>query len=197
MPNPNGKKRRWMLAVVIAAAMFLFAANAGSLLVVDDPQRADLIVVLAGETNYRPARALDLLRQGYAPHVLLNVPAGAKLFGSDEITLASNFVQSLPESAAITVCPIEGLSTREESHDVERCLASQPASRILLVTSDFHTRRALSIFRREMPGRIVRVAAVHDATQFGARWWTHRQWAKTCVDEWMRLVWWNAVERWN
>jgi hypothetical protein len=41
------------------------------------------------------------------------------------------------------------------------------------------------------------VAAARDDTQFGTRWWTDRQWAKTCLDEWLRLIWWNGVERWR
>ena len=41
------------------------------------------------------------------------------------------------------------------------------------------------------------VAAARDDKQFGSRWWTNRQWAKTCFDEWLRLLWWSSVERWH
>jgi uncharacterized SAM-binding protein YcdF (DUF218 family) len=68
---------------------------------------------------------------------------------------------------------------------------------VLIVTSDFHTRRSLSIFRHELRGKSLSTAAAHDYAQFGTHWWAHRQWAKTCVDEWMRLIWWEAVERWK
>ena len=76
-------------------------------------------------------------------------------------------------------------------------LAGQTAKRILIVTSDYHTRRALSIFRHELPGRSFSVAAAYDPAEFGTLWWTHRQWAKILFDEWIRLVWWNAVDRWR
>jgi len=33
--------------------------------------------------------------------------------------------------------------------------------------------------------------------QFGGKWWKHRQWAKVNFDEWLRLVWWQAVDRWR
>ena len=181
----------------LAIALIFFAGDAGSLLVSDDPQPSDVILVLAGETNYRPARALQLLNQGYARRVLLDVPANSQVFGTDEIELAKKYVSSLSEAGQISICPIEGLSTKAESHDVERCLGNDPALKILIVTSDFHTRRALSILKHEIPSKSFSVAAAHDPTQFGTRWWTHRQWAKTCVDEWLRLVWWNTVERWN
>jgi len=68
---------------------------------------------------------------------------------------------------------------------------------VLLVTSDFHTRRALNVFRREIPEYEYSVAGSHDAAQFGERWWTHRQWAKTFVNEWARLLWWKLVDQWR
>jgi len=71
------------------------------------------------------------------------------------------------------------------------------SSRILIITPDFHTRRAPSIFRHEIQGKSFSVAAAYDDTQSRTRWWTRRQWAKTCVDEWLRRLWWTAVERWR
>jgi hypothetical protein len=186
-----------MLAVLLTAMLVAFAADAGRLLVVDAPQPSDVILVLAGETDRRPARALELLDQGYGRRVVIDVPASAKIYGLTQVQLAEKYIQGLPEAASVRICPIEGLSTREESHDVEKCLAGEEGSRILIVTSEFHTRRSLSIFRHEVPGKSFSVAAARDETQFGTRWWTHRQWAKTCVDEWLRLLWWTAVERWH
>ena len=183
--------------MVVAAILLIFAANAGRLLVVDAPQPSDVILVLAGETDRRPARALQLLEQGYARRVVIDVPAEARIFGSTELQLAEKYVQGLPQAASIRICPIEGLSTRDESHDAEKCLAGEGGSRILIVTSEFHTRRALSIFRHEVPGKSFSVAVARDETQFGTRWWAHRQWAKTCLDEWLKLVWWTVLERWQ
>jgi hypothetical protein len=194
------RRRRAMVAVVIGGLTALLVAlvmNAGRLLVLDAPKPADLILVLAGETDRRPARALQLLDQGYGRRVLIDVPAAAKVYGFTEVQLASQYIRTLPEAASVAICPIDGLSTRDESHDVVRCLANEEGKRILIVTSEFHTRRALSIFRHEVRGKSFSVAVARDETQFGTRWWTHRQWAKTCVDEWLRLLWWTAVERWQ
>ncbi len=190
-------RRAWILAAVLIAGLIGFAANAGKMLVVDAPRPSDVIVVLAGETDHRPAHALQLLDEGYARRVLIDVPGSAQIYGFTEVKLAEKWAHDLPEAASVGICPIEGLSTRDESHDVEKCLTQETGTRILIVTSDFHTRRSLSIFRRELPGKTFAVAAARDETQFGARWWSHRQWAKTCLDEWLRLLWWTAVERWR
>jgi uncharacterized SAM-binding protein YcdF (DUF218 family) len=187
----------WTAALVVLAGLILFALNAGKMLIVDAPQASDIIVVLAGETYQRPMRALQLLDQGYGRRVLIDVPAAATVYEFPEVQLAEKYVHDLPEAASVGICPIEGLSTRDEAHDVEKCLAHEAGPRILLVTSEFHTRRALSIFRHEIRGRSFAVAAVYDDSQFGTRWWAHRQWAKTCLDEWLRLIWWNTIERWR
>jgi hypothetical protein len=193
----RGKRVGLAIAVLLAAWLVTFCANAASMLVVDHPKKSDVILVLAGETDRRPARGLELLGQGYGRLVVIDVPAAARLFGFTEVDLAEKYVQSLPQAALVSVCPIEGLSTRDEARDAEECLAHTEGSRVLLVTSDFHTRRALSIFRQEVQGKSFSVAAARDDTQFGTQWWKHRQWAKTCVDEWLRLLWWNVVDRWR
>ena len=165
---------------------------------VNAPQKSDLIVVLAGETDRRPALALDLLHQGYAPRILLDVPASTRIYDATLTQIAADYARKLPVASQIAICPIAGLSTRDESRDLATCLRGEPgATRILLVTSDYHTRRALSIFRHEVRGKYFSIAAAHDDSQFGVRWWTHRQWAKICLDEWLRVIWWNAVERWH
>lgn len=191
--------RRMKLWIFAAVLVFLavFARNAGKFLVIDAPEPSDVIVVLAGETDRRPAYALQLLDRGLARRIVLDVPAASKLYDLSQLELAEQYVRSLPEAGSIDICPITGFSTREESHEVEKCLAHEPGRRVLIVTSDFHTRRSLSIFKREVHGYTFSVAAVHDETQFGAPWWARRQWAKTCVDEWMRWTWWNLVERWH
>jgi hypothetical protein len=178
-------------------ALVAFALNAGRMLVVDAPEKSDVILVLAGETDHRPARALELLDQGFGHTVVIDVPAAARIYNETQVQLAERYVQNLPQSAHIRVCPIDGLSTKDESHDAAKCLAHEEGSRVLIVTSEFHTRRALSVFRHEVRSKSFSVAAARDSAQFGTHWWTHRQWAKTCVDEWMRLVWWTTIDRWR
>jgi len=193
----GSRRRIWLCAAVAAVLIVELAANAGRVLVVDGAARSDVILVLAGETEHRPARALELLDQGYGRRVVIDVPVAAKTYGSSEVELARKYIQGIPQAPSVEICPIEGLSTRDEARDAERCLAQEAGKRILIVTSDFHTRRALSIFRHEVHGRSFSTAAAYDDTQFGTRWWTRRQWAKTCLDEWLRMAWWTAVDRWR
>ena len=190
-------RKLWLTVVVLMLfALFLFSTS-GAFLVKNDPQQADLIVVLAGETDRRPARGLELLRQGYAQKLLLDVPASERIFDQRTLDIAQKFITGVRQQEVISICPIVGLSTKTEAQDVKRCLAQIPANRILLVTSDYHTRRALSTFQRELPGHHFFVASAEDPKQFGQHWWQHRQWAKMNFDEWLKLVWWEVIDRWQ
>jgi uncharacterized SAM-binding protein YcdF (DUF218 family) len=198
MGDLTKRNRRWVWALLVLAILLAaFATQAGYLLVINSPQPSDVILVLAGETDQRPQRAFQLLHQGYARRIVLDVPAEGKEFGFSDVELAQKYLQQFPDAASVSICPTEGLSTRDESHDAEKCLQKEAGNRILLVTTDFHTRRALSVFRHELRGRTFSVAAAHEDREFGESWWRHREWAKTCLYEWLRWTWWNAVDRWR
>jgi uncharacterized SAM-binding protein YcdF (DUF218 family) len=190
----------WLVFYLLIAGFLIWmAARAGDFLIVDAPRRSDVIVVLAGETDFRPRRALQLLEQGYAGEIILDVPTNAKLYEFTQVQLAQRYIQDLPQAGAVSVCPIDGLSTKDESRDAEKCVQRLGAGirNVLIVTSDFHTRRALEVFRREVPEYGYSAGAARNPETFGSKWWMHRQWAKTFVDEWLRLIWWNTVDRWR
>ena len=60
------------MVLFLAVILVALASRAARFLVVDEPEKSDAIVVLAGETNVRPAHALELLRKGVAPLIFLN-----------------------------------------------------------------------------------------------------------------------------
>jgi hypothetical protein len=188
---------RFLRVILLLLIVVALTSQAARFLVVDDPQKSDAIVVLAGDTNVRPVRALELLRQGMARHVFLDAQVRDQVFGQPLTDLARKYVGSLPEASQVSVCSITGFSTNTETVDVNGCLQSTGVHKVLLVTSEFHTRRALTIFRHRLPQYQFSVAAAHNPTQFGMAWWTNREWAKTTLDEWMKLVWWEAVDRWR
>jgi uncharacterized SAM-binding protein YcdF (DUF218 family) len=189
--------RRLVLSLVVIAFIALLLVTSARFLVIDRPGPADIIVVLAGETDKRPALGIHLLQQGLARQLVFDVPADAKFFESSELDLAKRYVQTLPDARSITVCPIYGLSTKAEAQDVSRCLKDVSARRVLIVTSDYHTRRALNTFKKEVPAYDYSVAAAYDPQEFGTEWWRHREWAKNLFYEWIRLAWWETIDRWR
>jgi uncharacterized SAM-binding protein YcdF (DUF218 family) len=188
--------RKARIGLVLAIFVLALLATSGRFLVVNQPRESDVILVLAGETEHRPARGLELLTQGYAPRLILNVQQ-SKIYQWSEAELAQKYVEALGRTQSITICRIDGLSTKEEAIDARRCLQQVGGRNVLLVTSDYHTRRALSIFKHEVPDHNFSVAAAFDAREFGMRWWQHREWAKVNFYEWLRLLWWEVVDRWR
>lgn len=185
-----------LLGVVIFLA--LAAAMAGQILIVEKPRAADVIVVVGGEGTLRVQRGLQLLRQGHAPRLVLTARTTWQLFGRSEADLARQFVAQLEPDLAqkTTVVNITSQCTWQEAAEVREFLPQLNARSALLVTSQYHSRRTLSIFRRMLPGIACGIIAVPESYVFGTHWWQHREWAKCTFQEWTRLLWWLVVDRW-
>ncbi len=190
-------RRRFVIVSLIVVLIFVFATQAAHLLVVDEPEKADVIVVVAGETNVRPSHALVLLRQGFAPRAFFDAEPRVVVYDQRLTEIAQRYINSLPEASRISVCPILGFSTFEEAADVSRCLEPLGAHRVLIVTSDFHTRRARMIFRHRLPQYQISVGAARGPGVFGDAWWTNREWAKETLNEWSKILVYEAVDRWR
>src|ERR1700691_6211248 len=99
MKTQGARNRGGLLALALLGGLLVgLAARAGKFLVVDAPLPSDVILVLAGETDRRPERALELLAQGYGRRVVLDVTANSKLYGYTEIQLAQKYVPDLPQA---------------------------------------------------------------------------------------------------
>jgi uncharacterized SAM-binding protein YcdF (DUF218 family) len=188
--------------VVLLLALLLFARFAGSLLVRDRPEKSDVIVILAGDSqDERYRRGMELLRAGYARHLLLDASSDSHYFGHTPAEYAEAFLQQDAKnkdmSSQVSVCAFELDSTLTETGYVGKCLEPFHPANVLLVTSDWHTQRALSIFRHRLPQYHWSVAAAKDPRLFGVRWWHRREWAKITFNEWLKVVWWNGIDRWR
>ncbi len=188
-------------ALIVAVLLTMCILHLASFLAVENLQQADAIVVLAGDVNDRRyQKGIELLRAQYGHQMFLDASDDITLYGHTYAERARQFVEenSTGLSDRVQVCPIREDSTATETKYVAKCLSYlPPGSRILLVTSDYHTRRALSVFSHRLPSYQWSVAAAHDDTQFGTQWWHHREWAKNAVREWQKLLWWEMLERWG
>jgi uncharacterized SAM-binding protein YcdF (DUF218 family) len=189
--------KRLVVLVMVVVVVFLLLRHAASFLVVHAPEHADLIVVLAGGNNdMRYWQGLELVREGYAPHLILDVFTKELRFGRRDIDLATEFVnRTAPQQA--TICPLAENSTYDETRYLERCLRGTGARSVLLVTSKYHTRRALEILHARLPQYHFSIYASTDPYFFDEHWWQTREWAKTTVAEWQRYLWWHLVDRWR
>jgi hypothetical protein len=193
---PVRNRLKWLLPLAAIALVAFLLHAAGPFLIVDKPVPSDLLIVLGGDDNdVRYSHGLALLRAGYAPHLLVDAANDTVRFGKTEAQWAQAFIADAPMDVRghVDVCQVAGESTFTELRSARPCLAGAAGRRVLLVTSDFHTRRALAIARHVYPDYQWSVAAAR--TEVSSPQWWHRRWSlKWVVLEYQKLLWWKLVE---
>lgn len=192
-------------------ALFLTAA-AGSaiglgyvanwLSVADQPQKADAILVLAG--NYaRPFQAAELYRQDYAGKVYVSVPvrsddyrlldqAGIP-YPRDENVVRQVLLKNGVPASAIEYFGKDSISTAAEAQ-AARVLFGKRAPRLLVVTSPYHLRRARMIFADALPGADIRMIAT-SYDPFPAAWWKDQNAARNVLLELAKITYYRLGGR--
>ncbi len=177
------------LLVLLIAGTPLWLRAAGSYLVsAGEPGKAELIVVLAGDDHgNRILKAAELVRQGYAPKILVSGPECC--YGHVESDLAIDYAVSngYPRDWFISF-PIEAHSTSVEARLILKELERRHVTHFLVVTSNYHTRRAAGIFRRLAGAERFRMVAAPDWAFAPDSWWRTRDGQKQAFFEWAKTV---------
>jgi uncharacterized SAM-binding protein YcdF (DUF218 family) len=152
------------------------------------PERAEVAVVLAGDFyGNRILSAADLARGGYVKKVLVSGPSGA--YGRYESELAIEFaVRQGYRAEDFIPMPNLGRSTREEARLVLDELHRMGVHEFLVVTSNYHTRRAGAIYRSLARDVRFRVVAAPDEYFHPEDWWKSREGRKQFCFEWMKTI---------
>ena len=201
-------RRRVMLAGLLCMCAWpLLAWAAAQLLIVkSDLPIADAIVVLSGSSTYieRADWAARLYRDGRAPLVILT---DDKLIsgwnGADErnpyfYELAAKELQmrGVPaEKIRVLAEPASG--TYYESLNVREYATSHKLERLLIVTSAYHSRRALWAMRRACKGTGIEISVDGPSpgwqTPSAWTWWLHRWGWRVVAGEYVKLIyyWWQ------
>lgn len=182
------------LALAIAVLLGLIFHNAvlaglGSYLVkAEAPEKADIALVLAGDGDgNRILAAAELARRGYVSRVLVSGPSG--MYGHYECDLAIPFAIKAGYPASYFLhFENEARSTQEEARDAIARLRQLGVHKILLVTSDYHTRRAGNIYRAAAPDLEFVVVAAPDRYFTASGWWHNRQGEKIAFNEWVKTL---------
>jgi uncharacterized SAM-binding protein YcdF (DUF218 family) len=174
------------LAVLFFARDFWLTGLGRFLVRSEEPFRADIVVVLAGDDRgNRILKGAELVRQGYAPRVLVSGPPCC--YGAHESDLAIPFAvkHGYPVDWFVPL-RFEGFSTKDEARAVMAELKRLRVRRFLVVTSDYHTRRAGSIYRALAPPGSFRMIAAPDWAFTPDGWWRTREGEKQAFYEWMK-----------
>jgi uncharacterized SAM-binding protein YcdF (DUF218 family) len=195
--------RRWLRLLGLSLAIWsLLAWGAARALVVHtELARADALVVLGGSATFmeRTQRAAQLYGQGRASKIILTDDGGQSGWSSEqqrnpffvERAVGELRRMGVPEQA-IEVLPETVSSTYEEAmllrdYAEGRCLHS-----MLVVTSAYHSRRALWTMRRVFEGSGVEIGleavAPGQQTPAPAAWWLRRRGWRMVAGEYLKIA---------
>jgi uncharacterized SAM-binding protein YcdF (DUF218 family) len=154
--------------------------------VIEDPlERADAILVLSDDNFYadRATRAAELYRQGMAPIVVASGRRLRPYAGIAELMEHDLTERGVPKDKIVRVAH-DADNTKEEAKVLAEFAVGRKWRKVIVVTSNYHTRRARYIFRHVFPVALtVRVAGARDGGFDPERWWQNRQSLKELTRE--------------
>lgn len=205
--RPVGKRRsRRLVAAGLAALPILILLvfllpvlrqqvlnGLGEFLDVSDPmEHADLIYVFAGDFwGSRVLMGADLGSKGWAPKVIMS---GGLYTGGGYVNryagdLAVDFAvqHGYPRGLFLPV-RFDAQSTIEEAQAMGPIFHRLGARRVLLVTSNFHSRRASQVFRLFLPEFEFRMEGAADPTFDPHGWWKTPQQRHLLFGEYQKMI---------
>jgi len=187
--------------LVLCILLFLLhrpiLAGIGGLLVVEDslPASADLLFLLNGGVDSRPFRAAELFRAGRAPRIVIaqseRLPTQTMglLPNSTDVSTAVLRRLGVPADAITVLSYGEGTtSTGDEARALRAFLTDVPARRVIVVTSEYHSRRTRWLLRRELDGLPVVLHVATARERFGpSDWWRSEAGLIAYFEEFVKL----------
>ncbi len=152
------------------------------------PRKAEMVVVIGGDyRGNRILKAAELVREGYAPKVLVSGIEG--MYGAHESDLEIDFAvrRGFPREEFVPF-HYPALSTVDEARADIGELRRLGVHSYLLVTSEYHTARARRIFARE--GKDLEVHSVSAPALYwqNGEWWKNREGRKLWFNETAKTI---------
>jgi uncharacterized SAM-binding protein YcdF (DUF218 family) len=191
----------WAAALTVLAAFVVYAClHAGYWLIATGPlpQQAQVAIVLSGSVKgfmARRAGGMQLLQSGVVSQLAIDVPSTNEWM-QPMVPVAQHYfsTQYGPELASrVVICPLDADSTIGEAQRFRKYIQQNHWHTMIVVTSNYHTRRAGIIWRKvyagaQPPYQIV-VTGVDDPEYDPAHYWRRRIFAKVWLLESAKLFW--------
>ena len=165
-----------IVSIVLIGIIYCFF-NLGNFLVVsDDLKKADAIVIFSGDNGFRTEVGVDLLKKGYGDYLIVS---GGKVY--DDVTMAElmkNHAIKLGVDENSIILENKSETTSDNAKFTKKIIEENNFESIILVTSDYHTRRAKATMEKALEdviinGKKVEVIVRPSAEEkFTTRWWT-------------------------
>lgn len=206
-PLQNEKRiRKWsrplrLVAIIVVGWSLVAWVAARSLIVRAELASADALVVLSGSNAYleRTHWAARLYREGRAPLIVLtndNVPGGWSVAEQRNPLFAELAAEELRQQGVppekIETIPEAASSTYEEALRLRAYSSAHHLRSILVVTSAYHSRRALWTLRRVFEGSGIEIGLDTPGTGIQtpapATWWWHPAGWRIVPGEYVKML---------
>ncbi len=192
------KPRIIKILLLVIVAWIIVAWLAARALVVSEPlAAADAIVVLSGSSAYveRTHKAAQLYREGRAPLVLLTNDRTRGGWSSAQqrnpffVERATDeLVKAGVPADRIRIVPGIADSTRDEALIIKDYAVTENFRTVLVVTSSYHSRRALRSLRQVFAGTTTTVGLEPTPPSPAVFWWLRPEGWRTVGVEFVKLV---------
>ena len=146
-------------------------------------------MVLGGDAyGTRIIRGAELQKAGYSQRVLVCGPINVLGHDTDETIMFAGrkgYPATMFEAVPL---PEWANSTQSEADYLGRQLQAQGITSIDLVTSNYHTRRAAWLWRKQNPGLRINVVPAADPYFTPEGWYKSREGQKTFLLEWTKTI---------
>ena len=195
-------KRFALVSLLLLAGWIVLAWFAARSLVVSaELPQGEMLVVLGGSSTYveRAQEAAQLFAAGRAPKIILTNDGQQGGWSQEEQRnpffverTAKELEQRGVPAERIEVLPQLVSSTYDEALLLRRYAEAHQIRSILVVTSAYHSRRALWTMRRVFAGSGIEIGLASPATGWQtpppATWWLHTKGWRVVAGEYVKLV---------
>jgi len=179
-----------VFAMVLGCTLYLvrhpLLRFAGETWIVEDTlEHADAILVLSDDNFYadRATRAAQVYREGWAPMVVASGRRLRPYAGVAELMEHDLVERGVPKDKVMRVVH-DAENTKDEAEALAKVAEQRKWKSVILVTSNYHTRRARYIFEHVFPaGTRIRVTGARDGAFEPERWWEKRSSLKELAGE--------------
>jgi uncharacterized SAM-binding protein YcdF (DUF218 family) len=202
------KQRGGIIAWLIPVLLFILLCSAVYLargpilrfvgenwIVEDQLERSDVIIVLSDDNFYadRATRAAELFRRDMAREVVASGRRLRPFAGIAELMVHDLSERGVPKGK-IEAFAHDANNTREEAQALAQLAARKKWRSVIVVTSNYHTRRVRYIYARVFPSAIrVQIASARDGDFDPERWYQYRESIKKLTREMAGL----AIAMWE
>ena len=192
--------RAFMVSMIITTIVCCFFVisffSLGYFLTIPQTQleKSEAIIVLSGGGNERIQKGVELYHAGWAPILILS---GASQDGS-----ISNAEYMAHQAISLDV-PLQDILLDHESHNTlenaqySSDLFNQEPHNIILVTSEYHQKRAHETFAYVLPNTTIYDAPADTEFWSSHFWWENKKSFRLTLTEVVKIFWGRATGRWG